>query len=63
MGILLSVIAWIIIVMMTVFVLGFAVLTFIAALIGAGSKSKYYDDEDDAYVVMPDGTVRFDTGG
>lgn len=63
MGWALSVLAWLIVTIMAVTVLGFSLITFIAALLGGGSREKYYDDEDDAYIVMPDGTIRFDTGG
>ena len=57
-------IAWLIVLGFSIPLLSFVTIAFFVALMGAGGKhTRYYDDEDDAYVVMPDGTVRFDTGG
>lgn len=52
---------WIFSIFFTVIVLGFAISTLVMAVSSNGHSR--YNDEDDAYIVMPDGTVRFDNGG
>lgn len=55
----LEAIAWILVAAVSVPILSIMLFIFIGTFIGSFME-KQYDDLEEGYVVMPDGTIRFD---